>query len=48
MTNRNKSYLMENLEEVLRLEIKTDPEAVRSSAISSISIGGARASASSR
>ena len=28
----DKSYLMENLEEILRLEIKTDPEAVRKQA----------------
>lgn len=32
MSDRHAAYLMENLEEVLRLEIKTDPEAVREQA----------------
>ena len=31
--SRAKSYLMENLEEIVRLEIKTDPEAVRKQAL---------------
>ncbi|UCH00272.1 MAG: class I SAM-dependent methyltransferase [Deltaproteobacteria bacterium] len=31
--NRDNSYLMESLEEVIRLEIKTDPEAVRKQAL---------------
>jgi len=33
MTNRTTPYLMENLEEAIRLEIKTDPEAVRKQAL---------------
>ena len=33
MTKRNISYLMESLEETTRLEIKTDPEAIRKQAI---------------
>jgi SAM-dependent methyltransferase len=33
MTKRNKSYLMENLEETNRLEVKTDPEAFKKQAL---------------
>lgn len=33
MTARSNSYLMENLEENIRLEVKTDPVAVRKQAL---------------
>ena len=33
MTSRSNSYLMENLEEIIRLELKTDPETVRKQAL---------------
>ena len=33
MTARSNSYLMENLEENIRLEFKTDPKAVRKQAL---------------
>jgi hypothetical protein len=33
MTSRSNSYLMENLEEIIRLELKTDPDAVRKQAL---------------
>ena len=33
MPNRTNPYLMENLEEIIRLEIKTDPDAVRKQAL---------------
>jgi hypothetical protein len=33
MTSRSNSYLMENLEEIIRLELTTDPDAVRKQAL---------------
>ena len=38
MAQKKISYLMENSEEALRLELKTDPEAVRGQAVWCLSL----------